>query len=329
MGRGVVVCVVLAGCSSYGSDATTKPVTNATPPPAVDAGSDSASPPPVEVVEAGVAPACDLDAPFATAVVVPGLAAPGESVASASLSADELDIYFSRVGAEPNARAALYSAHRETRDATFGDVSKMGAPNDASNADNLSPSVSPSGRHLLFLRNDGYAFVGWFEATRTTANVDFSEVTPFGDLTTRHAASAMLLPNGRSLYWIEASMDGKTFTVNRRDANGEDAGAPAETVPVPLFSIASGVALTGDERTIYVGQTLTTTSFDGWDVYTSTRATPTSDFPKLERVAHVNEDVLDIPAWISPEGCHLYLLSVRGPSKKSQLYVASKPASPH
>jgi len=73
-------------------------------------------------------------------------------------------------------------------------------------------------------------------------------------------------------------------------------------------------------RRIYFGRDTLTTDFDIW---TASRPGPTGKFDTPVPVTELNTAISDRPAWISADGCRLYIS--RGDTRA--MYVASKPAN--
>lgn len=272
-----------------------------------DAGGDAA------------APACDLDKPFEAAAAVPGVNAGAEDDRLPYLSPDELTMYFtSGRPTDPDAGAAGLSIWRATRSAKDVPFTTPVAIPEVNALTNVSgPAISADGTALVFEfldvdHTDLYASTKMGTAWSTPVKLDNGINTPDGE------GFPFLL--GDEL-WFTRGYDGKLPDMWRAPKSGAGWGPP---VRVDELSAPGAVApvLTPDGRRIYFA----TWSTDNYDVWTATRAGSTGPFGTATAVAELNSDGNEIPRWVSPDGCRLYMSRLRrNGGSDFDVIVASKP----
>lgn len=242
---------------------------------------------------------CDPRGAFGAPVEVAGINSDLDD-AAARLSADELEITFSR---RTDGLWDLWRATRDAPDAPFGPPALVTIVNSVSS--DLWPTISPDGLTMLYQadRTIPGTYHVW-RSTRASLTVPFGPPMLRGDLRD-HDVNPMLA-NDHALYFSSEMRGGLGLGEILRspiDANGA-IGAP-ELVVGGVNSVAheDAPAITSDERVMFfrrltAGET---------DVYTAARSTPSDGFGAAVPVPGLAAPgVSEVPNWISPDGCHLY-----------------------
>jgi WD40-like Beta Propeller Repeat len=271
--------------------------------------------------------ACDPGMPFAAPVLVAGtdINLPTSNEGTPRLSPDELTLYFwsDRDLDGGTGDTHVYIATRSATTEPFGPPSLLADVNSSGNDD--SPTVTADGMTLVFAsdRTTGVNDV-LFEATRGDGG-DFGAPAFLPNVnTTFDQSTPYLRPDGQVLYFV-SDRGGSTV--------GEDVyravlQAGVFSVPSPVTELNStsdeySPAVSPDDRVIYWGSDRPGGSGD-YDIYMAQRSDPMDGFgPATDLGPTINSSALDLPGWISPDGCTLYLESERGGLR--DLYVAQRP----
>ena len=270
--------------------------------------------------DAPVGPRCDPTAPFAPPAPVPELNSAGDDM-SARLSADELTVVLSRA---TTLGQDLYIATRASTSEPFSAPALLATVN--SIATDESPSLSPDGLVLALesTRNTGTYRV--FTSRRASVDATFPAPAPVTGIA--DGDRQPLLASDSALYLRSATRPG----LGQGDLwrAGIDA-AGATTEPAALIggvnsaSDESWPVVTADERVMFFGRT------DGMvgaelDVYMAARSTAQDGFGAAAQVTGLAQPgVQEVPTWVSPDGCTLYLQSdFSGGQGGIDLYVATR-----
>jgi WD40 repeat protein len=256
-------------------------------------------------------PACDPTKPFGMAAEVPGLHDdPLATDVHATLTDDELTVYFATNRMDHSGIFHIYTATRGTRDGTFS--MPMLANPTFSDQGESHPSVSPDGNTLYF---DSYRVTSGtihaFVTHRSNPGVVFP--TP-SKIDRDFVIDPGITDDDNALYVANLS----SGLIERMTRSGTTFINP-ETVSLAVqSSVVSPV--TRDELTLYFSLGDTT----GNDIYVATRGTTSAPWVASEVMELKTTATLAEPSWISKDGCRLYLTySTSG--GKSTLYVATRP----
>jgi Tol biopolymer transport system component len=278
-------------------------------------------------------PPCDLSQPFGAPTLVPGTdlnTAANEG--TPRLSPDELVLYFwsDRViddGGTPTPH--LYTANRSAPGAAFSEPTAMASVN--SPGDDASPTVTKDGLTLIFESDRATASnAQLFIATRSTEAATFlppsalANMDPSWDNKTPY-----LRPDGQVLYFSAAVTDSAGQHLYRTTLQND--GAFATPLPVPELNSPDpdndySPTISPDELTVFWGSDRPDYgSLGSYDILMAHRAGASESFSGIENLAAVNSEALDLPGWISPDGCRLYLESERSSAGNRELYIAQRP----
>jgi hypothetical protein len=282
-------------------------------PDAPPADSNDSAP---DTDSAGIAdagPPCDPSKPFGSIENVHELNSVNDDE-SARLTPDELTVYFSRRNG-PTGAYFIYTATRSTPTATFGALTQL-----ALLADPSGPSIAPD-RSTLYYSSDTQTDSG--QPDLYAASVPFTAGTS-ADLTAINSTAWDFTPYVRAdnlaLYFASNRLGSDDLYVAPR-ING------SFVAPTYLSKINTGAnerapVVTEDDRTLYFGGDGT----GNYDVYVSARARPTDAFGAPKAVAELDTPAVEMPDWISPDGCTIYFRSDRaGGAGGRDIWRAKRP----
>lgn len=265
----------------------------------VDAGSsDSTS----DAAMDSSAAACDPNKPFGKPQGVTELTSmSGEG--GAKLSTDGLTVYFTSTR---NGPLDIFFATRSSVATIFGPATNIPFVN------GMPPRAYPTltGDALTIVYEN--AMMGTLmQSTRATMSDPFPAAQPVfnevGD------AFPHLVPDGSALYFSHSSMMSPT-RLNRSEKNGVyQPGAPISGLAQGGQWVDVGPAVTPDERTIYFGSNRPG-STGAVDVWVARRKAKTDPFGTAALVSELSTPQIDIPTWISPDECEVWLMGGFNPS---------------
>jgi WD40-like Beta Propeller Repeat len=304
--------LLVGGCGTVGEVPKDAPQLDAvsSDAPAVDATPAGDAP----VSPDGPSAACDPSKPFAPAIEVPGVHQVGVNDVHASLTDDELTIYFGSNRFDPTSSTMhIYSATRATRDAAFTTATLLGSISATEGESN--PSISPDGNTIYFdSRRSSPSGPGdhIFTSTRLNATVVFPTATVIaGDF----LISPSITADGKVLY----AADLTSGALARLDRVGGGFGAAQPVALQTTMSVTAPVSR--DDLTMFlsIGDTI------GNDIIVTKRASTIKPFPAPTEVTEIktNATVAE-PSWISADGCRLYLRYAAS-GDASRIYVATRP----
>jgi Tol biopolymer transport system component len=242
------------------------------------------------------------------------------------LSPNEHTIYFwsDRNGGTSH----IYWATRQSTNDPFNPPAPLGAVN--SSSDDASPTVTADGNTMaLESARLGGGRQQLFLSTRTGGV--FSTPAPMANINgTSNQATPYLLPNGSALYFSSDRAGGSTGQDIYRAALQADGTFDAVTPVAPAASSGEDYSPTtnADETILFWGSTRTVpVTYGDYDVFYATRKSASDTWgPATNAGDVINSGALDIPGWISPDGCALYFESTRpGGAGKRDLYVTRRP----
>lgn len=270
-------------------------------------------------------PRCDPAKPFGTPVALAALNTGAEEFA-ASLSADELTIYFSSSRAGGVGSTDLYVATRANRSATFGVPALLAGVNTAEYE--ARPILTNDGLSIYAeYRLNANASSDIVRSSRSTVGAAFPALTPIvGINSTANDYSPFVTPDNGALYFA-----------SNRGVNGDNelyvAVGAAGSFGAPALVVGTGLQNAGDDRypivppdqlTLYWSSDRAGNS--GADVWMATRANVTTGFGSPVNVSVLNTPMPEYPNWISADNCVLYLhRNIGVVASNNDIYVATKP----
>jgi Tol biopolymer transport system component len=245
---------------------------------------------------------------------------------SAHLSPDELTVYFTSTRPNGPGQASLYVATRPSKKDPFGTPAPI--PNVNSQFSDEFPSVSADGLMLVFSSdraNPGYEHI--YVSTRSSTSSAFGAPVLVSSLTSSAVdREGYLLPAGTELYFASNRAGGAgSDDIYRSFIHGGSFQQPSDVSELSTQYEEEHPTVSGDDLTIFFASTRPDLGAQGsWDILVATRASTSASFNSITNVEKLNSPYGDLPDWISPDGCTLYMSSTRGPGGSWQLYVATR-----
>jgi hypothetical protein len=267
-------------------------------------------------------PACSPTSPFGAPVLVAGLQS-NATEGGLRLTPDELTGFFWSTRPGGPGTTNLYVATRPDRTAPFANVTLLSSLDVAGNQ--YDPTVTADALTLAF-GSDRASTDGTYDlflATRATTAADFGGVTALSSLnTSSNDQQPFLVPDGSEIYF-SSDRSGDSDIYRARLVGGGGFGAPSALTEINTAGIADEhPVVSADDLTMFFSSTRAG-GVGNIDVWTATRANVSTPFGGLTDVMPVNTASKDIPDWISPDGCRLYLHSDRDGGSPHE-YVASR-----
>ena len=235
--------------------------------------------------------------------------------ANATLSPDELTVYFSSEREGGEGRLDMYVATRPTPSAPFGDPAPLPDVNTAEWEG--WGSLTSDGLFIYATTIDSEGRYGIIGAERASASVPFGEMTSIAALNDAgsHAGQPYVLPDHSAVYF--GTTRGGNYDIYRAARTGGGFAAPTALSALDINGPATEhvVAVTPDELTIYF-----VSRRDGGDddIYVASRARVADGFGAAVPLSGLNTDGNDFPTWIAPDGCQLLFGS------SDDLFVATR-----
>jgi hypothetical protein len=250
---------------------------------------------------------CNPNAPFGAPTLLTSVNSAFEDL-SIALTSDQLKAYLGRyIGNDYE----IVTARRATVDSDFAAPAPDPALAALAAPAGLESYLYPTADDLnLYFRRD----TTWFVATRSSSSESFDGGTGvYVDGIPLPAHRAMLSPDSLTLYY--SSPSGPLRSATKAGAhyvffNGHEAS---------LFDLTD-FALSEDQLTLYYS------NFPNPDIYRTTRATRGMPFGVGLPVPNVNTTGADVPLYVSPDDCFLYIrAAATGPTQGNDIWVARRP----
>lgn len=249
---------------------------------------------------------------------------PRQSVFRPSLTADELEMYFS-IGVPGSAgHFELNVVHRSSTSEPFGEPQLLSLS--ASSTDQLSASVSGDGLILFFQSPDSSnariyvstrasrseAFGGAiYVANANSTNGDVGDYTPF-------------LTSDESELWFSSSrMTGQRRDIYRATGKGSQFGAATSISSLNSDNDEVDPVPSSDKLTIYFRSDRPGGIGTSGDIWVGHRSSSSDGFANIAPVAELNTSALDSPGWLSLDNCRLYFESYVNQTPNN-IYVATR-----
>jgi hypothetical protein len=252
-------------------------------------------------------PECDVNKPFAPATEVPGIHDPLANDAHATLTSDELNMYFASNRFDYSTTTHVFRAHRTSRDGSFEspkvipgiwDTTSEGSPAISSDETTLYCEAYKMNTNMLLVMSK-----------RSDATVAFPSPTTISD---QGLAEPSITSDEKTLYVSNQ----QTGNLARLQNTGGTFGA-AEDLALQA-SVTQVSPATGDGLTLFM-------TLRNGPVNVTKRASTQDPWPVPSEVTELgSHDELFLPSWVSSDGCRLYL--TYAPSGgKSRIYMAARP----
>jgi Tol biopolymer transport system component len=251
---------------------------------------------------------CNLASSFGTPAAVTELNSTASDDAL-SLSADELTVYLESNRPGGAGGEDIWVAHRTSVSVPFGAPTLLEGINTAANE--VTPAISHDGLRLYYA-SGGYSLQ---IATRTTTAAVFSAGTPLAGINgSGFDACPWLSADESQLYFCSVrpgSRGGADIFVADLGSNG--ASNVTELVAVNTTTDEENPVLTADGLTIYFSSKQLAGGGAGtnYHIWTAHRSTTADGFGQSTSVTELNTSGTDVPGWISPDGCTIYIMSDR------------------
>ena len=248
------------------------------------------------------------------------------------LSTDELTILFASRRTPPDDDGGgpvtrVYVATRTSREAAFGAVSAVPLEVDGSAGPVGDPMLDEDDLEIVFTAFRSNTAGDIFHSTRASPGQSYAPGTPIAALNTDGDERApYLVGTGNEVWFTRKATTESTYQI-MRSVRLAGAFQPAVVVPgLDTGSEGSSIAVSDDGLSIYF------TSYrpggvGSADIWFARRDSLGAPFGAATNIAELNGGGLDLPGWISRDGCRLYFY--RSPDDRVEgfdLYVAEKPA---
>ncbi len=285
-----------------------------------DGGGDSGSPQRDGGNDSGVVTGCNVNKAFGTPVLVAGVNSTSDEI-GASLSPDELTIYFSSDRAAPG-NEDLYMATRASRADAFATPTALSSLN--TSGSEIAPSITADGLTVYFARSgDNPDVSALFVSTRGSAGSSFpaanqlalpdtgTNVCPF--ITPDNTTLYFLAPEGIApvIYQTSVSTDGGFGTLFAPVVNGGHDVLGCMVVTANGLSAFYDVNLGGEGDD---------------NIYAATRSATNLTFGTATDLSTLDDPEGASPTWLSSDGCTLYMTSDRtGTTGGQDIWSATRP----
>jgi len=301
---GIALALALAGCGSVGGAADAALSIDAA------TGDDAAA-------DATRVAICDPTAAFDTPGLLRGFSTSADEVAP-RLSQDELTLYFSSNPAAATQAHDLYVAQRSRVEDPFGSAMPLTPIN--STAEDYDPSLSADGKTLVFTSNRKGEGFHIYVATRASTLAAFTSADLLDGVASTNTADNDIFPflsaDGQELWFASNRMHADTanYDIYRavRGTLGFVNPSPVTELNTDMTELAVPSA---DLKTVYFHSTR-----GGGTIWSSHRTTTSDGFPTPHEATDLAIGLTEIPGWLSPDNCRLYLNS----SSPGDLYVATR-----
>ena len=317
--------VALASCNAIAGFGDLEKVTSAPEVAALDAGASprDASGAETSSPDATGGAACDPTRPFGPPKALEGPVNSAGMEGSPTLTDDELVIVFDRT-VNVFSRS-IVTATRASRAEPFGAPSPMPELTQGLGVEVIgAPTMTGDGLALFYFGEVGGDDADIFTASRSVVTARFGDARKVSRVnTTQVEVFPSVMSNGAELWFTSERLGGITRHLFRsvRDSIGlyQEAALVTE---LKSENNEAGVAFSADGLTVFFGSDRPS-GLGQSDVWTARRPALQAAFGQATPVAELNSASEDRPAWLSPDGCRLYLTSDRAGS--NDIYVATRP----
>lgn len=307
MKRITFMVLFFAGCGSVGSSPDAR---------GSGGGSDAAID---GAIDAPAAPRCNPASAFQTPVALAALNTIANET-GATLSADELTLYFcsNRSGGPGN--GDIWYATRASRTASWGAPQVLPTVNTAAGNECVS-SVTADGLTMYLHVPANATSLDIAISTRATTNAAWGAYTlpglPFNAAGGVADAHARVSPDGNTVYFSTTRNGANEDLVYVKRTNGVW-GNPVAVAGIPTAAVEVAPVFTADELSLYYE------SYNaGGEIMLATRANTTASFAGIQPQTVFNTSTNDEePDYLTADGCELYFTRVT--ATDAELFVARR-----
>lgn len=290
---------VMAGCGRLGFDPVASHV-------AADAGADALA-----------VPRCDPAKPFGAPIALAALSSPSSEIGIEATD-DALDgvLWSDRSGVD-----RIYEVTRASPTDAFAAPQLVPNLGSVTGVPDRDPALTGDGLTLVFTSQRGGDW-DLYLTTRPSRTQPFAAPAVIAELATTDSDwGPVITSDGLSLYYV---IGGDLAYAHR--ASVASAWSAPGTLLATLNSTANEFepAITADELTIFFASDRPSGGRGGLDIWTATRASTADAFGAPSDVVELATAGDDIPSWVSPDRCAMYLTRTNG-AAGWDLYVATRP----
>ena len=260
-------------------------------------------------VEAGPPPRCDPTKAFGAPVLLAELTSAATD-SNPKLTEDELELAFQSTRDSGVGGDDLYLAVRSVPTGPFGSVVPISALNlPGYDAD---PAFSRDALTLYFASDrpgagDAGGLYDLWAATRASRSAPFASPAP---LAGANSAKNEQFPSvaGNAIYFTSAR--GPSYDIYRGDLGPTGVSSVTPVAAVNTVLTETSPAVSADETVLFFASNRDDAGND-FDIWVSVRASASVNWGAPVLVPEVSSPQIDVPSWISPDLCRLYLTSYR------------------
>jgi hypothetical protein len=264
--------------------------------------------------------ACNPASAFGAPVLVTGAGLGLGFEYAPSLTADELAMYWTSTNGDASTQVHIFAGTRTSVAAPFGPASLIGV----NGATNDSDPALTTDALTLYFQTDRDDFKGdIYVAHRSDKLSDFSNAIPVVDVNDPSSDDTQPAPDvDGSLWFASDRLGGGTLDIFHALSIG-DGGFDAPTAEPELNSAADdwSPTLTADGLKMFFASKRAG-GVGNDDIYVATRTSIGVGFGVPIPVSELNTKDSELPHWISPDGCRLYL--ARNTGVAYAIYVVTR-----
>jgi hypothetical protein len=307
--RARCVFVLLGACGSVAGEKLDAAV-QIDAPPSIDAMIDA--PPPAR---------CSASAAFGAPVAITELNTTMQDE-GATLSPDELTIYFSSTRTGTLGDYDIFTATRSSATAMWGTATPLAGVNTAGRE--RYPMISSDGLTIYVLTGmaTGSPNYQLSFATRASTSSTFGALAEVSTLnTTSNDEVGTILPNA---IYIASDRNGAGYDLFRAPGSGSTFSTPLPVsgVNLNLAGMTESNAVVTPNELVLFFHSNRAPQVGGGDIWVASRTDVANGFDAPTNVQVLNTTALDVPTWVSADGCNLYITSII--SGTYNLYVSSR-----
>jgi hypothetical protein len=292
----------------------------------VDSQASDGSKPPDNDATPSDAGSCDPLGEFSTVQQVTSLNT-AESELQAWFSPDEKTVYLTAIRADGgDAHWNIFTASRAKRTDPFGKLTVLAKVSSPSVPENEQGAAVTDDGNTLYAFSNRTGTDRIYVATRTVSTTDFGTLAPVSNIPSGAAKDSLpwISGDGNTMYFV-SNRDNAANWIYRTDRVGVNFDTPKQVTELASGSGEGFPVLSADQRVIYFASLRTGDGvLGGNDIWMAARPSNPGTFVDLKPVTKINSNELDVPLWISPDNCRLYLASGRAGVGAYDIWMAER-----